>query len=210
MRNPSKWICLWTLLIAVSIVDTACNSQPSPVAKAEPTKTVRVVMPTAEPTATLEPTPTAEPTPGIRVALAEPVQHELDSAEVHMRNCGVWTEWREKLGSEFEIQSNVAIGPEATSATGAVVQLPEEIKAQLAAEVQSAYQQAYEAAKAKRDSIELVAGPNTDYIYIILWVENTYSSTVAFQMDSITYTVPYTYTLRVPKQAGFRELGCSG
>jgi len=143
--------------------------------------------------------------------MAHPVQRNLDTAEIHMKNCGVWTEWRQSLGPEFEVQQSVSIEAQATATeSGAVAEIPEELRAKLAMEVELAYQQTFEAARSEQNQIELVAGPNTDYVYVILWVEKKFASTVSFSMNGIAYTAPYTYTLCVPTQAGFRELGCSG
>lgn len=165
---------------------------------------------TAIPTDTPEPTATPEPTPNYRVTIVDPVHKNVDSATIDMKNCGVWKERREKLSADFAVQQSVNVTTQATSMPGDIVmELPEELRANLVAEVQAAYQQTFDAAKAKQAQIELTAGPHTHFQYVILWMEDTYSSTVAFNLNDQTYSVPYTYTLRYPVSGGYRTLGCT-
>ena len=79
----------------------------------------------------------------------------------------------------------------------------------LAAEVQASYRQVFDAAKSERDRVELVLGPDTFRDFTILWMEDTFSSTVEFSMNGVASTVPYTYTLRYPILGGYKSLGCT-
>ncbi len=101
--------------------------------------------------------------------MASPARQSLDTAEISMKNCGVWTEWRQPLGPEFEVQQSLSIGAQATATeSGAVAEIPEELRAELAMEVELAYRQTSEAPRSELDQIELVAGPDTYYVYVML------------------------------------------
>jgi len=208
-------MCATALLIALGLACCAC-SPPAPAPTAPPTVVVPTVTPTFEvprptPTIAVPPTPTPEPTRSIRVTMVEPVRRNLDSVEITMKNCGVNTEWRQKLPPELDVQQSLGVGPQAAPvSTGRSTNIPESLRAELAAEVQLAYRQAFEAAKAGRDAIELVSGPDKHFIYKLLWVQDWYTATLSYSTDGIACTAPYTYALRIPKQAGFLELGCTG
>lgn len=146
----------------------------------------------------------------ISVALAEPVKRELNAQSVELRNCETDTELRQPLASEVEIQKQISIAKQATAvASGESAEIPPEVRAKLEAEVERAYREAYERAKASVEQTELTVPAWRIRTYEIDWEEQEFSSTVSFSMNDEAYTASYIYKLYVPREAGFREISCT-
>jgi cytochrome c biogenesis protein CcdA len=193
----------YSILASMGLGAGAGSSQPPSIARIEPTAT-------ATPTVTPVPTSTPEPTRSFRVTLVDRVHRNVDTATITIKNCGIWTEQREKPGPEYRVQQDVSVAKQAApTAGGAVVEIPEELKANLSAEVEDSYGQVFDGVKSEWDRVELLAGPDTWYEFVMLWMEDTFSSTVEFSMNGVQYAVPYTYTLRYPMGGGYRQLGCT-
>jgi len=199
----------YSILASMGLGAGAGSSQPPSIARIESTATAIPTV-TPVPTSTPEPTATPEPTRSFRVTLVDPVHRNADTSTITIKNCGVWTERREKLGPDYQVKQDVSVATQAApTAGGAVVEIPEELRSNLAAEVQASYRQVFDAAKSERDRVELVLGPDTFRDFTILWMEDTFSSTVEFSMNGVASTVPYTYTLRYPILGGYKSLGCT-
>lgn len=186
-RSVLHWSGLWALVVALCLTCVGCGSQQRPSATPEGVET-------------------------ISVALAEPVKRELNaqSVELQLRNCETDTELRRPLASEVEIQKQISIAKEATAvASGELAEIPPEVRAKLEAEVERAYREAYERAKASVEQTELTVPAWRIRTYKIDWEEQEFSSTVSFLMNGEAYTASYTYKLCVPKEAGFRETSCT-
>jgi hypothetical protein len=146
----------------------------------------------------------------IQVARAEPVERALDAQSMDLRNCDSPTELRRSLASEVEIDQEVTIADQATAmAGGETAEISPEVKAKLVAEVERAYTQVYEEAKTGVEQTELTVPVARIHTYRIEWKEQVFSSSVSFSMDGETYTAAYTYTLYIPDEAGFFEIGCT-
>ena len=83
------------------------------------------------------------------------------------------------------------------------------MRAKLEAEVERAYREAYERAKASVEQTELTVPAWRIRTYKIDWEEQEFSLTVSFLMNGKAYTASYTYKLCVPREAGFRETSCT-
>jgi hypothetical protein len=146
----------------------------------------------------------------VQVARAEPVERLLDAQSVDLRNCDSQTELRRSLASEVEIRKQITIADEATALADAkTAEISPEVKAKLAAEVERAYTQVYERAKTGVEQTELTVPVARIHTYRIEWKEQVFSSSVSFSMNGEPYTVPYTYTLCIPDEVGFLEMGCT-
>jgi hypothetical protein len=199
----------YSILASMGLWAGAGSSQPPEIARIEPTATATATV-TPVPTSTPEPTVTPEPTRSFRVTLVDPVHRNVDTATITIKNCGIWTERREKPGPDYGVRQDVSVAKQAApTAGGAVVEIPEELKANLSAEVEDSYGQVFDAVKSEWDRVELVAGPDTWYEFVILWMQDICSSSVEFSMNGVQYAVPYTYTLRYPMGGGYRQLGCT-
>jgi hypothetical protein len=146
----------------------------------------------------------------VQVARAEPVERPLDAQSVELRNCDAKTELRRPLASEVEIRKQITIADEASAAAdGKTAEIPPEVKARLAAEIEGAYEEVYETAKTGAEQTELAVPVGKIHTYRIEWQEQVFSSSVSFSMSGETYTAPYTYALCIPDEAGFREMSCT-
>jgi hypothetical protein len=146
----------------------------------------------------------------IQVAQADPVERELDAQSVELRNCDAPTELRRSLASEMEIDKQITIADQATAvAGGETAEISPDVKARLVAEIEAAYTQVYEGAKTGVEQTELTVPVARIHTYRIEWKEQVFSSSVSFSMNGEPYTAPYTYTLCIPDEVGFLEMGCT-
>lgn len=184
-RNVLRWSGLWALVVALGLICVGCGGQQKPGATPEVAET-------------------------ISVALAEPVRHELDGQLIELRNCETDTELRRPLASEVEIQIQISIAEEAMAVAGSEsAEIPPEVRAELEARVELAYQETYEKVKASAEQTELTVPAWRIRRYEIDWQEQEFSSTVSFSMNGKAYTAPYVYKLCVPKKVGFQEMSCT-
>jgi len=184
-RNVLNWSGLWALVAALGLICVGCGGQQEPSATPEVAET-------------------------ISVALAEPVGHELDGQLIELRNCETNTELRRTLASEVEIRTQTSIAEEATAvASGESAEIPPEVRAELEAKVELAYQEAYEKVKASAEQAELTVPAWKIRRYEIDWEEQEFGSTVSFSMNGQAYTASYVYKLCVPKKVGFQEMPCT-
>jgi len=179
-----RMVRILTLLIALSC--SACNSQSKPVAKLVDTES-------------------------IHVAVVAPASRILRNDDFYLDNCSGRSEVRQPLASAAQVEKSVSIAAEATAVkTGAAAAIPEELKTELVAQVERAYQGVFETAKSNLDQTEMVAGAHTRFTFTIIWEEQEFASTVSFAMNGITYTAPYTYTLHIPRLGSAKPVICSG
>jgi hypothetical protein len=184
-RNVLHWSGLWVLVVALGLMCVGCGGQQKPSATPEVAET-------------------------ISVALAEPVRHELDGQSIELRNCETDTELRRPLASEVEIRIQISIAEEATAvASGESAEIPPEVRAELEAKVELAYQETYERVKASAEQTELTVPAWRIRRYEIDWEEQEFRSTVSFLMNGKAYTASYMYKLCVPRKAGFQEMSCT-
>jgi hypothetical protein len=94
-------------------------------------------------------------------------------------------------------------------ASGKTAEISPDVKARLVAEIEAAYTQVYEGAKTGVEQTELTVPVARIHTYRIEWKEQVFSSSVSFSMNGEPYTAPYTYTLCIPDEVGFLEMGCT-
>lgn len=144
----------------------------------------------------------------IRVQMAEPVKTTADVEQFPLPNCGGTDKLVQSLGSYGAINRNVTIGVKATVKGGGEAGISEVTRLKLEAQVELAYQKAYDAANSRLDSIEMTASTGTHVIYTIIWEKQVFSSMVQYSVDDQVYEVPYIYELRVPKIDNSGQVTC--
>ena len=145
--------------------------------------------------------------------LATPVKGEssLSNQTLELRNCDGKAELHRSLATEKQVVCHVTIAGEATSTTtGDTLKLSAEMKDRLAEQVQNAYQQVYEEAKARVEQTDFVVPVGKIRTFTIYWEQQVHTSTISFPIDDEDYTVSYTYTLDVPRKSIASEISCTG
>ncbi len=162
-------------------------------------------------------TPTAQPAnqntqnssvENIRVTTVQPSESLVKTESFPLPNCGGTGEIRQTLGSTTSITKSVTLGGKATVRGGGEVGIPETVKLKLEIEVEAAYQNTYEAANSRLDTIDMPAAAGTHVIYDIGWYEQVFNSIVQYSMDGQVYEAPYTYKLHVPKLDNSHQVSC--
>jgi hypothetical protein len=144
----------------------------------------------------------------IRVQEAEAVKTVVGTEEFPLPNCGGTSELSQSLGTHTTVQKSVTIGAKATTTAGGEVNIPEVAKLKLEVQVELAYQQTYETASSRLDTIGMKAAPGTHVVYMIQWEEHKFASTVSYVMKGEVYKAPYTYILRIPKIGDSHQASC--
>lgn len=137
----------------------------------------------------------------IRVERAQPETISVGDEDFPLPNCGGTGKLTQTLGSQMGAEKQVSLDTTASALIGSEGTIPilQPVRLKLELEVESTYRQAYETAVSRLDSIGMEAAPGTHVIYVIDWEEQRYESSVLFDMEGNTYSVPYHYALRVPK-----------
>ncbi len=144
----------------------------------------------------------------IRVTQAEPTSIKGEIEEFPLPNCGGSGELKQSLGMQTSVKKNLTVGTRATVSGGGEVSIPEAAKLKLEAAIELAYQQTYETASSRTDSVELKAAPGTHIVYVIQWEEQQFSSTVSYAIQGEVYKAPYTYILHIPKVSESYPVSC--
>jgi hypothetical protein len=146
----------------------------------------------------------------ISISRVEPAERNLETTMVEIRNCGCDEAVQQALTSLVEIQTSLHIDSECIRVSNKEhVQIPEDIRAQLEAEVEKAYRPAVDRALTEMGEIQLTVPPDRIRNFRIGWKGQTYSSTISFRMDGAVHTTAYTYELRFPFESGVIEMACT-
>jgi hypothetical protein len=144
----------------------------------------------------------------IHVVNTESVESRVDTETFGLPNCGGTGEIHQTLGTHASIFKSVTVGVKATIKGGGEVEIPETVKLKLEIAVEASYQETYETASSRLDTIDMPAAAGTHVVYEIGWYEQTYSSIVKYASDGQIYEAPYIYKLRVPKIDSSSNLEC--
>jgi hypothetical protein len=174
-------------LIALTLLFTACQPTSAPTQAAQSGSIANVHVVTAEPTETC-----------------------VDSETFPLPNCGGTSELHQTLGSNASIFKSVTVGTKATAEGAGEVAIPETAKLQLKLAVEAAYQETYETANSRLDTIDMRAAAGTHVVYDIGWYEQTFSSIVEYSENNQVFKAPYTYKLRIPKIDNSYQNSCDG
>jgi hypothetical protein len=144
--------------------------------------------------------------PSVKVNLVEPVESQLQSEIIELRNC----DCTEDLESDVDIQKQCEIDAYAYSTSqDEPILVPPDILAELETELELAYQPVYEMEKTKAGEIKLSVPPDKIRTFQIEWKELVYKSTVSFRMGFRTYSTPYAYVLKIPRENSYVEISCT-
>lgn len=168
--------------------------------------------PTRQPTATVvEVPPAPSPTPkAVRVLLVEPVSQVTRNDEYYFDNCSPSAPATRSFSVAAQVTETVTIADQATQLTGsATAPISAAKKDELAEAVREAYKATLEAAVSKVSQTSLYIGAHDRYNVVIVWEERTYSSTVTFPMDGVSYSADYTYLLEVPRPGTIKPGICT-
>lgn len=129
---------------------------------------------------------------------------------LELKNCDGKEDLHKSLASEAQVVCTISIADKATATTtGADLELSLEMKTNLEEQVKSAYQSAYEEARASVEQKDIVVPIGKIHTYTIFWKQQIFNSTVSFKTDGVTYTTPYTYTLDIPRITIKEQTGCT-
>lgn len=145
----------------------------------------------------------------IRVQVVEPERTTSKVEQFPLPNCGGTDKLAQSLGTFASISKSATVGAKAIVTGGGEVQIPEAVKLKLEIQVELAYQNTFESANSRIDSIEMSALAGTHVVYTILWENQTFTSIVQYSTDGKVYEVPYTYQLSVPKIDTSYQVVCS-
>ena len=159
----------------------------------------------------------ASPTPNpngteiqdIRVKLTEPAKTTSKVEQFPLPNCGGTDRLAQSLGTFASVSKSATVATKGTITGGGEVGIPETTKLKLEIQVELAYQQTYESANSRVDTIEMSAAKGTHVVYAIVWDEQIFESIVQYSLDGKVYEVPYTYKLSVPKIDKSYNVSCS-
>jgi len=160
-------------------------------------------------TPTITPSTSTATISNIRVERAEAVKSPGQTEDFPLPNCGGTGELAQSLGTQFTVQKSVTIGTKATASTGAEVEIPMVVNLELKVQVELTYQETYQTASSRLDTIAMKAAPGTHVVYVIQWEEQKFVSSISYTMKGETYKAPYTYALRIPKISDSHQVGCS-
>ncbi len=135
----------------------------------------------------------------IHVKPASPKKISGDTEEFPLPNCGGTGELSQSLGTQVSVSKSVIVGGTATVTGGGEINVPETAKIALEISIEASYQQEYETANSRLDSVEMKAAPASHVIYVIQWEKQEFSSVVTYEMDGELLESPYTFTMSVPK-----------
>jgi hypothetical protein len=144
----------------------------------------------------------------VQVRPVSPTKRLGDTEDFPLPNCGGSGELRHSLGKQGSVAKTVTVAANAKTTAGAEVAIPATAKAQLKVEVGAAYEQAYNTAISRADTIMMTALPGTHIVYVVQWEEQDWSSIVTFFLDGQTLEADYEYTLGVPKVSYSYPVDC--
>jgi len=156
-------------------------------------------------------TPTLQPgeVQDIRVQIVEPVRSIARVEQFPLPNCGGTEKLTQSLGAYASASKSATLATKATTAGGGEAAVPATIKLKLEIQVELAYQQNFESANSRLDTLEMSAAPGTHVVYTVVWEGQVFNSSVQYSLDGKVYEVPYTYEMRVPKIDTSYNVTCS-
>jgi hypothetical protein len=129
-----------------------------------------------------------------------PVAHVTRNDEYYFDNCSGDYPVTRSLSEAAQVQKALTVTDQAVQlSSSATAPIPADVENKLGAEIEAAYQEELEAARATVIQTTLFANAHDRYNIVIVWEERVYSGTISFAMDGVAYSAGYTYTLEVPR-----------
>lgn len=145
----------------------------------------------------------------IQVQKVSPQKTVSFTEEFPLPNCGGTEKLTQTLGTQVSVSKSVQMGTTVSVSGGAEVGVSAAAKLTMEAAVEATYQQEYDTANSRLDTIEMGAAPKTHVVYTIEWEKQEFSSVVTYELNKEMVQTPYTFTMNVPKLSGSREEKCS-
>lgn len=145
----------------------------------------------------------------IQVDKVTPQRTSGITEEFPLPNCGGTEKLTQTLGTQVSVSKSVQMGTTVSVSGGGEVGVSAAAKITVEAGIEAAYQQEYDTANSRLDTIGMGAAPKTHVIYTIEWEKQEFSSVVTFEFNREVVQTPYTFTMNVPKIANSREEQCS-
>jgi hypothetical protein len=144
--------------------------------------------------------------PSITVNMVDPVERTLSNETISLRNCGC----DDDLVSDTGLEVKFDIDEYALSASQAErVLIPEDTMAELAVELEKAYEPVVEQIRAMMGDFQLTVPPDKIRTFQIQWKGQEYSSTISFRMGLKAYTTAYTCQFNIPNEISYSEISCT-
>lgn len=144
----------------------------------------------------------------VHVNKVSPQKSLGSTEEFPLPNCGGTEKLTQTLGTQVSVSKSVQMGTTLSAGGQAEVGVSAAAKLAVEAAVEAAYQQEYDTANSRLDTIGMGAAPKTHVIYTIEWEKQEFSSLVTYELNREMVETPYTFTMNVPKIASSREEIC--
>ena len=179
------------LLVIVLVINSGCQATPPTTEAQHP------VITTA-----------GDEVQNIQVNKVSPQRTSGATEEFPLPNCGGTETLSQTLGTQVSVSKSVQMGTTASVSGSGEVGVSAAAKVTVQAAIEAAYQQEYETANSRLDTIGMGAAPKTHVVYTIEWEKQEFSSVVAFEFNRELVQTPYTFIMNVPKIANSREEQC--
>jgi hypothetical protein len=134
----------------------------------------------------------------------------LEKRSLELRNCQSKEDLHKSLATEAQVACTVQVANTAIPiTTGAALQLSPEMKTNIEKQVKDTYQGAYDEAQASVEQKEVVVPIGRIHKYTIFWKQQVFKSNASLEMDDVSYSVPYTYTLDIPRITISEQMACT-
>ncbi len=146
----------------------------------------------------------------IRIDIPVPIEKQLETQKVELRNCESKTELHKSLDSLVEIEKVITVSPTATSpASGGHIRISPQLENRLISAVERAFQEKYEQASKELEEVELAVPVGKIRTFEIEWVQQTFTSVIHFIVDQNEYVAEYIYQICIPQDVGYVEMSCT-
>jgi hypothetical protein len=149
---------------------------------------------------------------GVNVEPVAPVDgiSLLEKRSLELRNCQSKEDLHKSLATEAQVACTIQVANTAIPiTTGAAFQLSPEMRTNIEKQVKDTYQAAYDEAQASVEQKEVVVPIGRIHKYTIFWKQQVFKSSASFSLENISYTVPYTYTLEIPRITISEQIACT-
>ena len=150
--------------------------------------------------------------PGFKIA-PNPTVNETDlyTETVYIRNCADFeNEKRTPMTEKAPVTGHVILADQAIAEdTGEIVDIPKDLKEKLLVEIEKEYKDVLKEKQTEVEQKDLVVPAYSIRLFDVLWKQQCSCSTVAFEMDKLTYTADYSYKLEYPTLDQTLQMACT-
>lgn len=151
--------------------------------------------------------------PGFKIA-PNPTVNETDlyTETVYIRNCADFeNEKRTPMAEKAPVTGHVILADQAIAEdTGEMVDIPSDLKVKLQSEIEKVYEDVLKEKQTEVEKMDLIVPAYSIRVFDVLWKQQCSCSTVAFEMDKLTYTADYSFKLEYPTLDQTLQMACTG